>query len=408
MQKYVEEAFKLINNAVMGSNEPICNLNESEWNQVYDVLRRNAVFGMCYLFIEANELNLNIPPMLFQKWKKDTFIHVLNEVAKREELKHILHAAKDQKLKFVLFKGVVLADVFSEPNMRFSGDTDILIKAHQREAAIQLFLEKGYTCKRQKDNVDILSKNNHYIVELHTSLWEDYSGKRIQNLENLKLDGDDKLILFRMGNAEAYTLNHAQHFIYQIYHIAKHFSFESIGIRYLLDISKFYNTFEKDIDLSYLWDALRKTGLEEFSKRLFNICIHTLFMHETIMKDREFDLGVEERTNLLTMFLREDSIKTSSRWDVIGVLRPYFCDEMSGDSKSSIRSLKMLFPSTDQMGKHYLYVKKCKLLLPISWIHRSVDFVGKRNKYKHRLDVSEKLEKANEQIKKMRDIKMID
>ena len=168
----------------------------------------------------------------------------LREFRKYQAIRLVNEESKKRNLKFVFFKGVVLADLYPQYTERVSCDSDILVTDEEKDAAEQLLRDCGYTKddKDSKKHVQVyINRKFDHTIELHTRLWEDYEGPRVEVVKSLKLSSPQKNIKVNACGIEVYTLAPREHLIYQIFHIIKHFSLNGIGVRYLIDITLFIN-----------------------------------------------------------------------------------------------------------------------------------------------------------------------
>ena len=62
-----------------------------------------------------------------------------------------------------------------------------------------------------------------------------------------------------------------------------------------------------------------------------------------------------------------------------------------------------MFPSSKVLPEEYAYAKKVRILLPIAWVHKGINFLKKRSKSKEDwYSASEKLEIAEHRLKLMK------
>ena len=298
----------------------------------------------------------------------------MKQLASTQELRRILKLANEQNLTPVLFKGIVLAALYPEPSMRFSSDADIFIPSDQRPAMEQLLVSQGYTLipGASKEHVPVyhINAGNRYLrIELHDCLWEDYTGTQADILESLQLTSPDTLLtLFPLG-IPVLTLGHTEHLIYQLFHIAKHFAFEGLRLRFLTDLTLFINTYKREIDFTRFWSAMELLGYSSFCDSLFRICIHYLSMSDDVLPSSKGNPPLNEAFLEDIVLAGKVGDSQVNNWASTDMLASYFMRNNTASSGLK-HKLEILFPMPSALKDKFSYAKKCPLLLPIAWIHR--------------------------------------
>lgn len=321
-------------------------------------------------------------------------------------IRNIVNAAKEKGLLLILFKGCVLADLYPEYIQRISCDTDILVYQEDRNRAEQLLEELGYVRNQEKSNPEVqvyqLEKPKHN-VELHTCLWEDYTGRRLDILKDMKLDARESLLTMEACGIEVTTLGYEEHLIYQIFHIVKHFSLQGVGIKYLTDIALYVDTYGQYIDYSAFWRKMERLGYDKFCYEFFKLCIDWLGMKDDIIHERQEETGIERMLLLEDLFqLGKTYSDKTAGWQILGMMTPYFVGEKGGSQSASRRRLQVIFPASKDLPDEYHYAKKYPVLLPIAWGHKAIRYLIRYQKNRKTwYSVSEKLDVAQKRIELM-------
>ena len=334
---------------------------------------------------------------------------VIYEYEKYKCIRNVLVLAEEHKLPFIIFKGCVLADLYPQYIQRSSCDTDIFIEHEYRQQAIDMLVEAGYIINEEhsKNEVCVLKYSKYpHTIELHSCLWEDYEGKRLDILKSFGLTDEDKLIELETSGYKVTTLGYEEHLIYQLFHIIKHFSLEGVGMKYLADITLYVDAYGKYIDYSHMWERLEQLDYAKFSHYLFAICIEFLGMDDAILTGRQMAMGDEFYEFMIDLFnggvMYEDK---HDKWQILGMMTPYFTGEKKGAKRKIGRKLAVIFPRARDLQDNYPYVNKYPFLLPVAWIHKAVKYLIKYNKKsdswysageklnvaEHRIDLMDKL-----------------
>lgn len=353
--------------------EPL--LQPIDWTQQFDLLRRGKLQGIVYKTV-AGLSEKDLPEKNFLNiWKSNVFFRGFQQLAATQEIRYILQEAEKQELFPVLFKGLTLAALYPEPSMRFSSDADFFITAQQRPAMEALLTVLGYhkDISVSKEHVPVyrINKENRCLsIELHDCLWEDYTGSQAQLLESLHLTNPDTLIELSPFGFPIRTLGHEEHLIYQIFHIAKHFAFEGMRLRFLTDITLFVNAYEKQIDWNHFWQVMNMLGYSVFCSFLFQLCSTHLGMTADIpMPESSMASPLDEQ--LITDIVEAGKVSDHAveDWASTEMLAAYFMREAKTSSGLK-RKLEIFFPMPADLKDKFSYAKKHPILLPIAWIHR--------------------------------------
>ncbi|MEE1101362.1 MAG: nucleotidyltransferase family protein [Agathobacter sp.] len=328
-----------------------------------------------------------------------------------KNIRIVLDKAKENGIKLVVFKGCVLADLYPEYVRRYSCDTDFYVEKSQNAQAIAMIEELGYVINEHSNSevTVFYSEEKEHTIELHTCLWEDYEGRQLDILESFNLTAPDSLINITACGMDVTTLGYENHLIYQIFHIIKHFSLEGIGIKYLADITLYVSKYGKEIDMEHFWKCMDQLRYTKFAYSLFVLCVEFLGMDDTILKYRNISYG-DEMTAFFQDFLCAGEMyadKTAS-WQIMGMMTPYFTGQRGTANSSFKRKLEIIFPKADDLPDELAYAKKNKILLPVAWIHKIINYLKKYHQNKSTwYSAGEKLDVAEHRLKLMKDMGLI-
>ncbi len=353
--------------------EPL--LPPNDWTQQYDLLRRGKLQGIVYKTVASLPEQDQPVTDFLNTWKSTVFFTGFQQLAATQEIRFVLQEAKKQELVPVLFKGLTLAALYPEPSMRFSSDADLFIQKQQRPAMEALLISLGYSKDDSvsKEHVPVyrIDQNNRRLsIELHDCLWEDYTGAQADLLESINLTNPDTLLDISPFGFPIRTLGHEEHLVYQVFHIAKHFAFEGMRLRFLTDITLFVNAYEKQINWKHFWQTMEKLGYSVFCNILFQICITCLGMTNSFPKPEASD-SASMNELLITDIVEAGKVGEHhiENWASTEMLASYFMREAKTSSGLK-RKLEIFFPMPADLKDKFSYAKKYPVLLPVAWIHR--------------------------------------
>lgn len=209
-------------------------------------------------------------------------------------------------------KGVVIRELYPEPWMRTSCDTDILVHRNDLKKAEKVLIKELGFVKQEKSVYDVTLRSiNGVTVELHYDLIEENPSKDSYKVlkkiwENSHLKKNYKFF---------YEMTPEMFYFYHIVHIVKHFEVGGCGIRPLVDLwimeknGRFWNLQTEKL--------LNRAGLLQFTyslRELMNIWFEEAEHNDTTLKMQAYILkggvyGVEENHILMETLRAGGKIK---------------------------------------------------------------------------------------------------
>lgn len=350
------------------------------WEDAYTLLSTGKLSGIVYASVSKLPSPYAPEADFLSRWQSSVLQKGFRQLLSHRELQHILEKAQERNLHPVIFKGIALSALYPEPNMRFSSDADILIPAKEASAMETLLKEQGYSYVESlsKKHVPVfkIEKGNRFLtIELHDCLWEDYTGPQADLLQQLALDAPDTLLHTTACNVPITTLGYEQHLIYQIFHMAKHFAFEGLPLRYLTDISLYVNAYGCHIDTSHFWKVMKQLKYDVFCDALFKICVRYLGMDASYLCSdyQENPLNESLLSDILTAGKEQGS--STDTWAITNTMAMYLMGNTKVAKTDFSQKIHLLFPKPSELKDKFSYAKKHRLLLPVAWIHRFISAV---------------------------------
>lgn len=411
MQKNVIQFLKLMNYSIHSECEKEnIEVSQQELDDIFVWANRAKLAPvMCNTVLEVLDMNQEMK----EAWKRLSMKSLITQCGNYASLRTILKEGEQRKVKFVVFKGCVLADLYPQYTLRYSCDSDIFVYERDKQEAVKILEDLGYRIIEDHTNPKVYvfyHEGNKHCVELHFCLWEDYDGPQMKVLESLQLDAEEKLIeLDVCGGMHITTLGHEEHLIYQMFHMIKHFVLQGISIRYISDITLFINAYGCEVDWDSFWNKIEKLGYDGFVKGVFTLGIRYLGLDDECMRNKEQpDEKVLE--NLLMDFINKGEIKGErvANWQILGIMTPYLQGESEVEDTRWKRNLKVMFPKRKDLTDDYLYAKKFAFLLPVAWVHRAAKFWLKRIRCgKEWYSMEEKLDLVEHRLMLLKELELV-
>ncbi|MCD7723421.1 MAG: nucleotidyltransferase family protein [Clostridiales bacterium] len=146
---------------------------------------------------------------------------------KLEALSSMVSALSAAKIPHLIVKGAVLCNLYPEPELRTSSDTDVVLRSSDYFNAIDILRKKGF-------KVDFLSNNTAslYLKNEAFELTNELESINIQSKIYFSTPFDD----ISEQSGYTYKLRPVYHLLYVITHIAHHLKIGGSSVRMVMDI----------------------------------------------------------------------------------------------------------------------------------------------------------------------------
>ena len=267
-----------------------------------------------------------------------------------DKIKNILN---DNGVDYIIVKGAVLSNFYPIPQLRTSGDIDIILRSNSFDDDIAVLINQGVRKTFEIDGCDI---EMHRDADVNNEYFDD-------------------IFLHCTVNGCEYSLDDYNHLLYILCHLCKHLAYTGAGVRMLADIDAFIRNIDSFNEAKFLV-LCKNAGIEYTAKIILALCNlwfdtpiaskiqldeNTLFMFERVMLDGGV-FGLEQ-SNLGGYLVAKNS---DGRVGAFGKLKALF---------------KWIFPPAEYVRAYYDYSRKCSLFIPLAYLNRIFDAVFKRRKH---------------------------
>lgn len=287
------------------------------WEIQYRYAKESNLLALTFPSINRLASTEDIDADLLERWKQEAMEEKELTKSHQKALREFLQKAEQAHLPFAVFKGCVLADLYPEPAMRYSKDTDLLIRMEDTASFYHFLEQMGYLKEEEKSKEQVpvfVRPNPYHKVELHFSLWEEYNGPKIQQMNTMHITDPATFVQCQALEYPVHTLGYTEHLFYLIFHICKHVVTEADTFGGLVDLTLFVNNYKDQIDFPRLWKWLEQLGYAYFAELLFNCCIRYLRMDDSSMKGRATP-SYEDVGCLITEFIRACTLKLTPHYN---------------------------------------------------------------------------------------------
>ena len=255
--------------------------SEQTWRMLYSIAEKQAVLGVCFFAIQRLHTQRQIPPKsLVFEW-----FGVAETIRRRNEEVNIRCRIIQSKftesgIRSSILKGQAVAQYYGQElsQYRQSGDIDIYVDCGL-EGVLRFARDNGMDNLKwdyKHLHLDVFNDTEvevHYRVEVLLNLWKN---RKLQ-----KLFKDNEELLFHK-RGELVTATTAFNQFYVLLHIYRHFLYEGVGMRQLMDY--YYVLIAKDEkdEPFNLEQMLKRFGMWRFAQGIMWV------MQEVFALDRAY------------------------------------------------------------------------------------------------------------------------
>lgn len=342
-------------------------LTAADWPALYRLSAEQKLSPVVYETLYQSQGFCAGDDALSAAWKRDTMIQAATQAARTQKLLGLTSALEEGGIPYAVVKGALCRQLYEKPDLRPSGDEDILISGEDFSRCRGILEAGGMVLHAGGEADDVthwLDGATGLHVELHTALFS--SRRREDKLLNQWFSQSlaDTIPVPAAGGALR-SLEHTDHFLFLVCHALKHFISGGFGVRTLCDIVTYAERYQNEIDHERVSRQLKEVGGRIFLDQIFAIGRDYL----------AFDLaacgwslsGTTDAGEML-----EDSLAAgiygqtsmSRRHSAALVL------EAAEECQTRPGIVRALFPPREKLLGRYPILKRAPALLPVMWLRR--------------------------------------
>lgn len=325
------------------------------------------------------------------------------QIKKTEAFLELYRAFLKEDLHPIVMKGLICRQLYGKhAEKRPSGDEDILVRKQDFYKIKEVMEVHGFVCSKpdvtmaqldQLQDVGFYENKIGFLIEVHTNIMGHTNEMRTKMGDCFK-DVFEHTRTVEIRNVPITTMSHTEHFLFLVLHAFKHFSLSGVGVRQMLDILLYQDTYEQEID----WKSV-KVALEE--NHAAGYLGDLQFIGEQYLG---FELGVRLETcspdGLLQDMMEVGVFGKQDDADILAARINFNAMDKEG---SKIRAMiRAGFPPKSYMLVGAPHLEEKPWLLPAEWVKRWGRFLKRSKKYEGNLvvDSMKRSQKRMELLKK--------
>ncbi len=309
--------------------------------------------------------------------------------------KYLVELLEKNGIEVIVLKGLSTASFYPYSELRKSGDIDLLVPKNSNIDRISMILTNvGFQKKatqHSKHHLEFLFDGG-IIVEVHTSLTEDFLYKKINRCMNKHIvDIFETKIQENIIGIEFPVLNKPYHAYELLLHALHHFLRTGFGLKFLCDWTMLFKQNWTEEEKKQYEELARESGINSFAELMTETCVAYLGLER-----KDFAWKYECDNIPIEDFLRE-----------VLDAQEFGCAEES----------RMLMLQGTGIGAyikefhHQMHINfpkagKCFLLWPVLWVITLVKFLYNNRKVRN-ISTKQILKEAKRRSKLMEKIKIL-
>lgn len=350
--------------------------------QVYPVMKRHNVEALIYAGALVCGVSRSEPGMaqLFQRYCR----HLMLSEGQMRQTDRLFAAFDAAGITYMPLKGCLMKSLYPQPELRYMGDTDVLIRVEEYPRIVPVLESLGFTNVGESDH-ELQWKHPELNVELHKRLIPTYN-------EDFCGYFGDGWQLATQGSGTRRNMSEEDTWLYLFTHFTKHFRDGGIGCRHVTDLWVYLRN-HPDMDTAYIYRELETLHLVEF--------------HDNIRKTLDVwfhDEPWDDKTEFITEYIFHSGSwgTEENRLLSLGTRNNH---SLTGTESKIIYLWRVAFPKLYFMQRGYPILKKFPWLLPVVWVYRLIEKIFfRRGRIRKTQNSMEKLttEKLNARRQMMR------
>ena len=326
--------------------------------------------------------------------------HVLMQTLRTGEFLALNRTLRAAGIKPLVVKGLVCRQLYPKPDLRPSGDEDVLVSEAQFPRCCSLLREAGMkpgTEAPDAGEIPFRKQGSPLYIELHKHLFEPQS-QACGELNRFFGNVFENAVELEIGGDRVATMAPTEHMLYLICHAFKHFLHSGFGIRQVCDIGLFARKYAGEICWEQVLRCCGEIRAERFAGAIFRIGENYLDIPAP-----EVFRGMEGDEMPLLRDLLEGGLygdATLSRKHSSNITLEALEAQKQGKKARGAMGASV-FPSAGKLAGKYPYLKKHPWLLPVAWSQRLWRY-GRETRKNQSSSAAEALKIGTERVELLR------
>lgn len=363
------------------------------WDRLLQTAHNHAVLPLLYPVLEQEHEIPASPAVCISNESRQT-------VQQSYRLMFLTHYLVERMqtagLRVAVLKGVAVAGCYPVPELRKSGDIDLLLTSEGTYEEAEHIMDMAGFKKKEGH-----SSHHHQVwrteegidIELHVMLAEPFDDRRVNAVLGRQLrEMDGRIRTENVMGLDFPVLEDGDHAYYLLLHMLHHFLRAGFGLKLLCDWVVFWNKSRTPDEIGRYRNRISEAGLMGFSDMVTSLCVEY------------FGLSKQNASHIVTQYLSPKRCRAFMR-DILDAGEFGMQDEgrmviaRDGDLAGYLREFH------HQMCLNHPKKSKVLFLWPALWILTLVRFISNNQKLRG-ISTFQVLKKAGERGRKIKYLKL--
>lgn len=248
-------------------------MTSAEWDALLNLAREHHVMPMVLEAVQHCSAFQTADPEQIGQMRRQVRQIAARQLAATEAFLQVYPALRQAGAHPLVVKGIICRSLYPVPELRRSGDEDVLIDPKEYWLCKMALAEQGLVPEAAADDayeVPFRDPDGALMIELHRSLFPADS-QAYGHLNNFFSDAPARAVEVTVQGQSIWTLCPTDHILYLVCHAFKHFLHGGFGIRQVCDMALYANRYGSAIDWEQVLTACRSIRAEKFAAALFAI-----------------------------------------------------------------------------------------------------------------------------------------
>jgi len=409
MKKIYEDFFKLLRSSL--EKDTVVIEEDIDW---LEILRLSSIHKIIPLIYESacKTQSFQDENIQFVKYFKAESMEIIYSQVKRSyRFLQLYRELNQANIKALVFKGIVLRELYPVPEERISADEDLLIEKKDLEKIIKILelnnMERVFSDEDEADVYHYFCRQTGLHLEFHATLF----GQKLSThnkMEEIFSTVFEDFDTIQINNVDVYTFSVDKHLLYIICHAIKHFMSCGTGIRQICDIYMYINKYFENINWDYIWKEIINLGYDTLLVNILQVAIDYLGLDERKIVYFNDKCKYYIETDNLIQDIMEGGIYGTSTQARLNSANMSL-NALNKKSKLKIKSnIAAIFPKAENLKGRYKYLEKYPVLLPVAWGSRILTYSKERGSLSNvGATAKETIEVGNRRIDLLKEYKLI-
>jgi len=348
--------------------EPAASCGNVDWNRLTEMAHRHGVLSLIY--DSMAEAEGTIPSDVFRKAERVARQTVMQSYHLLFLCKYLIGSLDAAGIPAAILKGVGTAFYYPIPELRKSGDVDLLLLEPERlEEACKVLEDCGCVVEERQLTLHhvVFQSGEGIAVELHTMLAEPFDNHKINTYLQEKLtDSWEHVVREEIMGVELPILAPGYHAYELLLHMLQHFLRAGFGLKLLYDWVMFWNHEIPPPEKQQYLTLVEESGIKGFSDTITYVCCRYLGLEEERVRWMNISSDEEAAREFMADVLEAEEFGKSASERMV-ILR-------NAGIWGYVREFH------HQTCLNYPRASKCFLCLPVLWVMTLARFLYNNHK----------------------------